>query len=405
GIATPEKARMTLDVMKMLDPSQLKPDSIETERIMTVLDETVAKLKLSSLIPHIMSSLDSYADVLGPEITSSLIQHQKLSNEMEQLLASSGEEDTVQAEEQQGSLCLLEQHLKSSVRDILRLFQANPSLCQALKHQTWAREPPAEGFIKAFEEFRNFIIERLLTSPGEEEEKSQFMEDISLQITKTREAVTALQAELAAAIQAGEEEIQKKDNIIEDLKSSIRDLAKVSEADTQQIKEGEVKQQEEELEASQTRCARLQQDIEQLEAELSALIVEHRAAEAALRKRKCRAEMEIVNWIQKYDIDMAEKQAEYEEVRAACTEEKAELSWLLEKHELLLQEYSQLEEERRLRQQKEEEAERELKARTLASIRIQALWRGYVARASFRKMKQLREKRKGKGKKGKKSKK
>lgn len=203
GTATPEKATITLGAMKMLDLCRLKPDCIETERIITVLDETIAKLELSSLIPLIIDSLDRFADMLGPEITNSLIEHQKLSHEMGHLLASSEEGDPLRAEEQ----CLLEQRLKCSVRNVLRLLLANPSLCQALKYEAWARESPAEAFIKAFGEFRNFILERLLTSPVEEEEKIQFMEGISLQIKKNTEAITALQAELAAAIWTQEEEV------------------------------------------------------------------------------------------------------------------------------------------------------------------------------------------------------
>ncbi|KAF1530007.1 Dynein regulatory complex protein 10, partial [Eudyptula albosignata] len=400
GMATPEKATITLDAMKMLDPRQLKPDSIETERIITVLDETIAKLELSSLIPRIINSLDRFADMLGPEITNSLIEHQKLSNEMEHLLASSEEGDTMRAEEQRGCVCLLEQRLKCSVRNVLRLLLANPSLCQALKYEAWARESPAEVFIKAFGEFRNFMLETLLTSPMEEEEKIQFMKDISLQIKKNTEAITALQAELAAAIQTQEEEIHVKDNVIKDLKNGMQDLTTDCKAGIQQIKQEGEKQQEEELQASQARCAGLQQDTQQLGAQLNALVLEHRASELALRKRKCRVEMEIVNWIQKYDTDMGEKQAEYEEVDAAYTEEKAQLSLLMEKHAVLLQEYSQIEEERRIRQKKEEQALKELTTKTLAAIRIQAFWRGYLVRSLFKSKR--KKKKKGKGKKAKK---
>ncbi|XP_032842860.2 dynein regulatory complex protein 10 [Tyto alba] len=400
GIATREKATITLDATKMLDPCRLKPDSMETKRIITVLDETIAKLEMSSLIPHIIDSLDRFADMLGPEITTNLIQHQKLSNEMEHLLASSEEEDTMRAEEQQGRLCLLEQRLKCSVRNVLRLLLANSSICQALKCEAWVKESPAEVFIKAFGEFRNFMLERLLTDPVEEEEKVQIMEDLSLQIEKNTESITALQAELAAAIRTQAEEIQKKDNEIKDLKTSMQDLAEDCKASIQQIKQEGEKRQNEELQASQAKYARLQQDIQQLEAQLNALIVEHRASELALRKRKNRMEMEIVNWIQKYDTDMGEKQAEYEEVHAAYAEEKAQLSLLTEKRAVLLQEYSQIAEERQIRQEKEEQALKELNILTLAATRIQAFWRGYLVRSLFKSKR--KKKKKGKGKKAKK---
>ncbi|NXD88178.1 DRC10 protein, partial [Halcyon senegalensis] len=400
GMATSEEALLTLDATKMLDPCGLKPHSVEVERIITVLDETITKLEMSSLIPRLTASLDRFAGLLGPEITNSLIEHKKLSTEMEQLLASSEEGAAVGAEEQRGCLCLLEQRLKCSVRNALRLLLANPSLCQALKSETWATEAPAEGFIKAFGEFRNLMLERLLTSPTEEEEKIQLMADTSLRIKKNTEAIAVLQAELAAAIQTREEEIHKKDKVIEDLKTSLQVLSRDCKAFIQQIKLEGTKQQEQELQASQARCSRLQQDVQQLGAQLSALVLQHRASELALRKRKCRVEVEIGNWVQKYDADMRDKQAEYEEVQAAYAKEKAQLSLLVEKHALLLQEYSQIEEERRIRRQKEEEALKELNTQILAATCIQAFWRGYLVRSFFKSKK--KKKQKGKGRKAKK---
>ncbi|NXY51259.1 DRC10 protein, partial [Ceuthmochares aereus] len=307
-MGAPGMTTTILNTMEMLKPRQLKPDSMETERIITVLDETIAKLEMSSLIPRIITSLDRFANMLGPEITENLMEHQKLSNKMENLLSSLEEGDTVRAQEQQVCLRLLEQQLKCSVRNVLRLLPNNPLLCHTLKYGGWERGEPAQVFINAFREFRTFILERLLTSPVEEEEKIQFMDDISLRIKKNTETITALQAELAAAIQTREEEIHKKDNVIKDLKTSMQDLTKDYKADIQQIKQEGEKQQEAELQASQARCAVLEQDIEGLGAQLKALVLEHRASEVALRKRKCRLEMEIVNWMQKYDADMGEKQ-------------------------------------------------------------------------------------------------
>ncbi|OPJ75171.1 IQ domain-containing protein D [Patagioenas fasciata monilis] len=401
--AAPEKAMSTSNATRTLDPRQLKPNSIETERITTVLDETIAKLELSSLIQHIINSLDIFADTLGPEITNKLIQHQKLSNEIEHLLASSEEGDTVRAEEQRGCLCLLEQHFSRSVRDILRLLLASPSLCRALEQESWVRESPAEEFIKAFGEFRNLMLERLLTSPKEEEERIQFMQDISLRIKKTSETVRGLEAEVAAAMQTREEEIDKRVNMVQDLKTSMQDLTEDSKANIQQTEQEGKRQQEEELEAFQARSARLEEEAQELEAQVDALIVEHRASELALRKRICRAEMEIANWVHKYDADMAEKQAEYEEVEAAYNEEKAQLACLTEKRDLLLQEYSQIQEERRRLKEKEEEALKELNIKTRAATCIQAYWKGYLVRSLYSSKK---KKKKGKGKgKGKKTKK
>ncbi|NWQ66947.1 DRC10 protein, partial [Neopipo cinnamomea] len=384
-----EKAATPLGAMRVLEPRQLKPDSKETERILNVLDETINKLEMTRLIPRITGSLERFARMLGPEITASLLEHQKLSTELQHLLASPGAEETSRAGEQR---------LKGSLRHILRLFLANPLLCQGLKYQVQVRASPADVFIKAFVEFRDFMLEKLLTSPAEEREKIQFVEEMSLKAEQNTEAITALQAELAAAIQTRKEEMDRKDKMIEDLKTAMEDLAKDRKAEIQQMKKKGEKQQEEEVKAAQGRCARLQEEVQRLQAQFHALLQEHQDSELLLRKRKCRAEVEIENWIQKYDTDMAEKQAMFEEIHAVYTEEKAQLAQLMEKHALLLQEYSQIEEERKMLKQKEEEELQEQARRNRAATRIQATWRGYVVRAFFKaKLKKAKAKAKGKG--------
>ncbi|NXR92498.1 DRC10 protein, partial [Hypocryptadius cinnamomeus] len=388
GMATPRRAGIPLGVMKVLDPRQLKPDSAETERILTVLDETIVKLEITRLIPRITGSLDRYARMLGPEITSSLLEHQKLSVEIQRLLTSPADAKSMRA---------AVQRLKCSLRNILRLFLANPLLYHGLKYEVRVRESPADVFIKAFMEFRDFMLERLLTTPDEEKEMIEFMKDISLQVEKNTEIISALQGELAGVIQTRDEEVSRKDKTIENLKTSMEDLAKNCEADIRLImKEGE-KQQKEDEEASQERCARLKQDIQRLGTQFNALVLEHRASELVLRKEKCKAEKEIQEWVQKYDTDMTEKQTTYEEVQAVYDEEKEQLSLLMEKHAMLLQEYTQIEEERRILKEKEEEAAREEARKNNAATCIQAFWKGYLVRSIY-KSKLKKGKGKGKGK-------
>ncbi|XP_015499568.1 dynein regulatory complex protein 10 [Parus major] len=386
GMATSGKAGIPSGVMKALDPRQLKPDSTETERILTVLDETIVKLEITRLISRIIGSLERYARMLGPEITSSLLEHQKLSMAVQDLLASPLDEETTRA---------VEQRLKCSLRNILRLFLANPLLYHGLKYEVPVKESPADVFIKAFMEFRDFTLERLLTSPDEEEEKIKFMKRISLRVEKNTETISALREELAAVIQTRDEEVNRKDKTIENLKTSMEALAKDCKAEIQQImKEGE-KQQKEDEKASQDRCARLKQDIQHLEVQFSALVLEHRASELVLMKEKCKAEREIHEWVQKYDTEMSEKQTTYEEIQAVYNEEKEQLSLLMEKHALLLQEYTAIEEERRMLKEKEEEAAREEARRNDAATCIQALWKGYLVRSIY---KAILKKGKGKGK-------
>uniref|UniRef100_A0A8D2PG08 Dynein regulatory complex protein 10 n=1 Tax=Zosterops lateralis melanops TaxID=1220523 RepID=A0A8D2PG08_ZOSLA len=365
GIHLHSKAGIPLGVMKVLDPRQLKPDITETERILTVLDETIVKLEITRLIPRVIGSLERYARMLGPEITSSLLEHQKLAVEIQHLLASPGNEESKRD---------VEQRLKCSLRNILRLFLANPLLYHGLKYKVRVRESAADVFIKAFMEFRDFTLERLLTSPDEEKEKIQFIKDISLRVEKNTEIISALQEELAAVIQTRDEE---------DCKAEIQHI----------MGEGENQQKEDEK-ASKYKCSRLKQEVQLLGARFNALVLEHRASELILRKEKCKAEREIQEWVQRYDTDMTEKQATYDELQAVFNDEKDQLSLLMEKHALLLQEYTEIEEERRMLKEKEEEAARMEARRNEAATYIQAFWKGYLVRSIY---KSKLKKGKGKG--------
>ncbi|KFP71413.1 IQ domain-containing protein D, partial [Acanthisitta chloris] len=363
-----------LDAMRVSDPHQSKPDSIETERVLTVLDETIAKLEMIRLIPWITVSLKKSAEMLGPEITDSLMEHQKLSEKVQELLSSLEAEETMRAEEQR---------LKCSARDILRLFLANPLLCEGLKSEVQVKRSPADAFITAFVEFRGFMLERLLTSPIEEEEKVQFMRNISLQVEENTAMITALRADLAAATRAREEEVCQAAAG----HSATEGTAQCTGAGAQSLRAAA--QEENTLRCHSTPI----------------LMLETKQSSVGLREgprrilkpgqttwvqscfvfqRNCRAETEIQNWIQKYDADMAEKQAEYEEIHAAYSQEKAQLALLMDKHALLLQEYSPIDEARRLLREKEEKAAQELAARTRAAICIQAFWRGYLVRSFLR---------------------
>ncbi|KAH1180170.1 dynein regulatory complex protein 10 [Mauremys mutica] len=405
---TPKKSVIKTSPLKLLDPGRSKLTTVETKRIISVLDEATFKIELISLICHITEFLDSLSTILGSELMGTLKEHERLSNNMEALLTQlqregllkqeDGRGDLVGTEEQIRHLQLHQQAVKSSIRNILRLFQADPLASQAVRDEAYARDLSSEMFIKGLSEFRGFLLEKLLTSPLEEQEKIQFMEEISLRDKKNTETIATLEAELATAIQSRDDEIMKKNAAIRDLKSHLLHLEKSSESHIQRTKQEAEKLQKGELRISQAKCAKIQQDIHQLRAQLNVLIIDNRDSELALRKKKYKVEMEIENWIQKYDADMGEKQTEFEEVDAVYTEEKAQLAELKEKYAVLEQEYSQIKEERRRSQEKKERAERELAIMVRAATHIQAFWKGYLVRSLLK----SKRKKKGKGKKSKK---
>ncbi|XP_063171635.1 dynein regulatory complex protein 10 [Candoia aspera] len=398
--------RQTLRVpLRIFDPGRSKLTTVETKRIITVLDETIFKVELVSVFSHVTEHLDELSTVLGPDLTGAFREHLRLSNILEATFSHMKEEDVLYMGASKGTffgtgtdghLALQIQGLKSSVRNIVRLLYANTIACQTLRDLAHTRDPVVSKFIKGISKLREFLFEQLLTTPIEEKEKKRFLHETSQREKKNTETVASLEDELTAAIQNRDEEISKKNTTIKDLKSHLHNLAKFSENQIQRTRTEAEKQHKGEMRSSQAKCTKLQQELHQLRAQFNALVAENRESELNLRKKKYKVEMEIENWVQKYDMEMIEKQEEIEEIEEVYVVEKQQLAELREKYTRLDEEYSQIVEERRIKQEHREKADKELAILARAATLIQALWKGYLVRSLLR----SKRKKKGKGKKG-----
>nr|XP_019956440.1 PREDICTED: IQ domain-containing protein D-like [Paralichthys olivaceus] len=147
--------------------------------------------------------------------------------------------------------------------------------------------------------------------------------------------------------------------------------------------------------------ASMRQDIDQLNNQLDNLRLENKEAERALQEENKKLEADIEYLVQQFDSDMEEKQAKLELIEFEREKEKEELSKLKEPFSILETEYNQIQERRRLAEEKRQEEMRELELKTKAVIFIQACWRGCSIRKA---LKNKGKKTKGKNKKGKKGK-
>ncbi|KAM3938336.1 dynein regulatory complex protein 10 isoform 1-T2 [Leptodactylus fuscus] len=407
---SPIKMLPNIDCMKMLEPGRKKLTSIETQRVLAVLDETIRKLELVSLFQNAFENLERYSVVFGAELTGELREHKRLQDNLQrhlQRVHNEDDESSLQWEKTNmakradlhfGAYC---QGVQSSVRNILRLFLTNPTACQALRSEGNARDQASQALIRFLSELRAFLFERLLTSPLEQNERMRYLQEITLRDHKNRGVLTALEEELNSAIVDRDNEITKKNEIIRQLKINLHQLEKFSENQVKRTMQEAENQQKSDCRASEGKTAKLQQDLQQLRSQLNGTIAENREIELNLRKKKYKVETEIENWIQKYDSDMGEKQAELEELETMYEEEKAQLSELKEKLAVLEVEYVQIMEERKQAQLRKEEEERELAKMNHAATLIQAHWKGYQVRQSMKSKKKKKKKGKGAGGKGK----
>ncbi|XP_030878104.1 dynein regulatory complex protein 10 [Leptonychotes weddellii] len=410
---TAEPSRKPASMLKPLVPSKSKLTTIETKRVMSVLDETIHKVELVTLLSYVGANYETLEGMLGEDIMKAVREHEKVCHSLlDSVIYLQDKERRLQEEEefeeegwfrdrflsmelQKSHLLPLMQQIKESTKDILRLLLNNPQVVRLLQMHTLSRSAEAQNFIDCLIELRGFLFERLLTSPVEARDKTQFIQDINRRNRRNQEIIETLENELAASMKSRDTEVEKENFVIQELKNHLYQVLKLSENSLLRTKQEAEKQQKADFRASQARVAKIQQELLMLRSQYHNLVVENREAEQALRKKKYKVETEIENWIQKYDMEMGEKQEEYEELDIIHKEEKVQLEELKQKHNVLVEEFSQIQAEREVNAKKRTEAEQEMLRMVRAATLIQALWKGYLVRSMLRSRKKKRSKSKG----------
>ncbi|MEE6517000.1 hypothetical protein FKM82_026885 [Ascaphus truei] len=291
------KAQAKTDSMKMLEPGRKKLSTVETQRVVAVLDETIKNVELVSLFHHAADNLEIFSVIFGSELAGALREHQRLQVQLQlrrrSRVMALGEEDEGSPREERNmaeaadvsrNLALLRQGIQSSVKNTLRLFLANPHASKVLRAEGHVRDSACEELIQVLLELRGFLFEMLLTSQLEQNERMLYLQVITLRDRKNRDTVAALEEELNAAILDRDKEISKKNNTIRQLKTSLSQLEKFSDDHVSRTKEEADKQQKSDLRASDGRCSKLQQELQLLRSQLNTSITENREIELALRK-------------------------------------------------------------------------------------------------------------------------
>lgn len=202
--------------LRILDPGRSKLSTVETKRIISVLDDTILKVEIVCMLAYVIQHLEEFVVTFGPIIFGALKHHLRLSNELEFTLMRLEIEGLLHraefkgeifgAEDPGGVIHLQVQNLKSNVRNLVRLFYANPIACLAMR-EAHKRTPASSLFIRCFTELRGFLYEMLLTTPLEEKEKQRFIQELTQRDKKNSETIQALEDELAAAIKNRDEEV------------------------------------------------------------------------------------------------------------------------------------------------------------------------------------------------------
>uniref|UniRef100_A0A8C2VSR2 Dynein regulatory complex protein 10 n=1 Tax=Chinchilla lanigera TaxID=34839 RepID=A0A8C2VSR2_CHILA len=399
--------------LKPLVPSKSKLITIEAKRIVSVLDEAIFKVELVTLLwdaaGHPEALVGMCEGLLG-----ALSEHRALCQALLESVSDLQEkarrlqEEEEEAEEawlcdrrlsmelHKVSLPPLMQQVRDSTKNTLRLLLGNPQATKLLQMQAFHRSTGAQRFMEGLVELRGFLFEKLLTSPMQVREKAQFLQDISRRNQRNQEDIDTLKRELAVRLKNRDAEVEKENFVIQELKNHLHQVLKLSEHSLLRTKQEAEKQQKLDFRASQVRMAKTQQEILTLRSQYHSLVSENHEVEQALRKKKYKVETEVENWIQKYDTEMGEKQEEFEDLQTVHKDEKQQLEELRQRHQVLVEEFSQIQAEREVMAKKRLEAEREMLRMVRAATLIQAVWKGYLVRSMLHSKRKKRGKGKGK---------
>lgn len=402
------------DPLKILDPSSKKLVTVESQRIMAVLDDTICKMRLVTMLPELTENLEKYKGKISGDIHSMLTEHYQLELQFSEVVerqeaeeefahtsaAKKGSADGAIDQMSFESLTVLrgqlQQQLRHSTRSIVRLFTRDPPSLEMVLKDSATRSAAATSLISTSNNLRSIVMEKLLTTREEEEERAKYIQHIVQREVKASTEVKKLEAQLAEASEDRDAELNKRNIEIKKLKSDLALLQKTSNEVNKRIKSDSMKQEVSDSKTSDGKCQRLQQSIQQLRQQLSQAITEHRSAENNLRNRKIKTESALDTWIAKYDNDMGERQDEFEQIDAVYKQEKQQLEDLEQRFQVLEEEYNRIQEERRLEAERKAAEQKRLENLTKAAVVIQAHWRSYATR------RKLKSKKKGKkGKKGK----
>jgi len=105
------------------------------------------------------------------------------------------------------SLTMVAQQLNTSCKNVLRAFQANPTALNAIKKEYSRRGQSSANFIANMNELRDILMNKLLTTPEEEKERMDYLQEISKRERNNASVIEKLEAELKAAQDDKDEEV------------------------------------------------------------------------------------------------------------------------------------------------------------------------------------------------------
>lgn len=196
--------RTNTDVLRLVSPSKKTLGSLEANLISGVLDDCIHQLEIVSLLPTLLACPETFSVDFGEEVVRALKEHHTLGVRHQAMMFDKSLD---------GSKPKKAKSIKAvqdSFRDILRLLRKCSKTREILKEiKPNTEEAMVTQKLKGgLCELKEVVLERLLTTSADEQERSRMMQEVSLCHRVTLEHIDSLDKEVSMAIKDRDLEVR-----------------------------------------------------------------------------------------------------------------------------------------------------------------------------------------------------
>ena len=233
------------DPLRILAPAQKKLSSVESQRVLAVIDETAKRVESALALPFLVDSLQRFSVSLGSELVAMMEDYHKLVSEYNKLyelleaqgttLDTSSELDVrtssagsvvgdggagragrlnplpeTAAEEgdsMQERFYQIRHQLKHCIKSILRALSRDPATTSILQAAARERSRTSSQLLESIGGLCGVVNETLLTTKVEEVKREEHLRQVAERQQSAEEQIRRLEEELAVAQQLKDEEV------------------------------------------------------------------------------------------------------------------------------------------------------------------------------------------------------
>ncbi|CAF0814998.1 unnamed protein product [Rotaria sordida] len=217
--------RLQLDPLRLHEPARSKLSTIETQRIMIVFDDLVQKMELIEMLPIINSHTDLFKSIIDTETMNEIRKHEQLKQAYETNASLQSVSNIIEKLPQfenyirrfdkslsnnANEKIAYHYYIQQSIHNVLRRLLHQQNRFDAIKRilQNNNLLPQQKDIMRVLKMLRESAMERFLTTPHEEREKFEQMNNLSTRLSSNEAIIAKLEKELNDAVAERDAEVK-----------------------------------------------------------------------------------------------------------------------------------------------------------------------------------------------------